>query len=796
MTMKINKVAILGNGVMGSQIAAIFANANIPTLLFGYESHIDGTIERITKFKPKALTHIDKKLWIKPLSFENDLSHLLECDIVIEAIIEDLPAKQSLFAKILPFLQEDAILASNTSSLSINDIGQHLDNFKSNFCGIHFFNPPRYMSLVELIPSNHTDKEILNTLEEFLTSELGKNIIHAKDTTGFIANRIGVFSLASCIHHANRFSMDFDTVDALTGTKIFHQKSATFRTADLVGLDTLKHIFEHFHDDLTNDPWRHYFKTPNWLNDLVDSKSLGEKTKIGIYKKDQDGIKAYRPKTKDYTTVDYKVDESVKKILKQDKSKWIDLLKNNLHPHAQFLYYVIKDTCLYSAYHLPKIGRSCRDVDWALHWGFGWDLGIFELWQSNGIQQSNETFLSDGEDYLESKWIYDVKSFYSNEGAYNPTTKGYVIPPDHCVYERQLYRPTLNGEPEFSTRKIIFENNSSVLFHEDDEIAIFSSKTKLHTLNLELIHSLKNAIEIAEKEFKAIIIWQSLPPFSAGANLYEIVATAKLGMIDHQNLYTRIKQKAWHLLQPNLPDVEHLVPINEVIDLLQETLMSLKYSNIPVIAAVEGLAIGGGCELLLHCDRRVVHSESYIGLVEIGVGLLPAGGGCKEMVRRANKYNDNHKTLIRYFEQIALGKISDSASMALDMGYLDNNDVIVPQRLELLYFAKHQAKQMISQNYRPENRDEHIKIAGESTKANILARLTNMKYGGFISSYDFIIAEKIADVICGGALDANTEVNSEYLLSLEKKHFIELLREDKTQERIEHMLIKHKPLKN
>lgn len=794
--MRIKKVAILGNGVMGSQIAAVFANADIPTLLFGYSSHNNGYIDKISKFRPKALTHADKNLWIKAVSFEHNLNELSQCDIVIEAVIEDLDAKQKMLKRVLPFLHKDVIIATNTSSLSINDIGKGLDNFKPNFCGIHFFNPPRYMSLLELIPSNHTSKGVLQSLEGFLTSELGKNIIYAKDTPGFIANRIGLFSLASCIHHATRFSIDFDTVDALTGTRIRHPKSANFRTADLVGLDTLRHIFKSFNSDLTNDPWRHYFKTPHWLNDLVDNESLGEKTKIGIYKKDKGDIFTYIPKDKSYRKANYKIDESVKNILKKDMSEWICLLKDNLHPQSQFLYYVIKDTCLYSAYHLQNIGTSCRDIDWALRWGFGWDVGIFELWQSNGIQKSNEIFLKDGEENLKSKWIDSVEYFYSKGGAYSPTKENYVESSEHPIYDKQIYRPVLEGESQHSNKNIIFENDSSVFFHENDGIAVFSSKTKLHTLNLEFIHSLKNAIEIAEREFKAIVIWQDSAPFSAGANLYEIVATAKLGMIDHQNLYTRIKQKAWHLLQPNLPNVEYLVPINEVIELLQEALMNLKYSNIPAIAAVEGLAIGGGCELLMHCDRCVAHNESYIGLVEIGVGLLPAGGGCKEMVRRASKYDDNNKTLMRYFEQIALGKISDSANMALDMGYLDSKDVIISQRLELLYLAKEQAKQMILHNYRPENREERIKVAGRATKANILAQLTNMKYGGFISEYDYTIAEKIADVVCGGTLDDNIEVNSEYLLELEKKHFIELLRDDKTQERIEHMLIKHKLLRN
>jgi 3-hydroxyacyl-CoA dehydrogenase len=796
MIMKINKVGILGSGVMGSQIAAVFANAKIPTLLFGYDDAVKGDFDRIGDYKPATLTHIKNKVWITPAGFEKDLGLLSECDLIIEAIVEDLDAKQQIFEKILPYLHRDVILASNTSSLSVNDIGRYLDNFKPNFCGVHFFNPPRYMPLVELIPTTHTSKDILNSLEGFLTSELGKNIIYAEDNTGFIANRIGMFSLASCLHHATRLSIDFDAIDALTGTKVGRPKSATFRTADLVGLDILRHVFESFYKDLTNDPWRHYFKTPNWLDDLIESGSLGAKSGIGIYHKDTKGIHVFSPNTGKYSKAKYEVDESVKDILKQDMSKWISLLKGNPHKDSQFLYYVIKDTCLYSAYHLPDIAMSCRDIDLALHWGFGWDIGIFELWQSNGIHESYALFLTDRENYLESEWIESVESFYTNDGSYVPDTEDFIQPSAHKVYDKQLYRQKLSGEAMTKYNNVIFENDSSRLFHDDDGIAIFSMKTKLHTLNLELIHSLKEAIGIAERDFKAIIIWQDSAPFSAGANLYEIVATAKLGMIEHQNLFTRVKQKAWHLLKPNLPNVEHLVPISEVIELLQETLMGIKYCKVPVVAAVEGLAIGGGCELLLHCNRRVVYTESYIGLVEIGVGLLPAGGGCKEMVLKASKYDDDNKTLLKYFEQIALGKISESAEMAVDMGYLEADDIIVSQRLELLYYAKQHANQLASQNYRPECRKQTIKTAGASTKANVMVQLTNMKYGEFISPYDYFIAEKIADVMCGGDVDMGTEVDSEYFLKLEKTHFIELLKEDKTQDRIEHMLLKHKPLRN
>ncbi|HCJ86959.1 MAG TPA: 3-hydroxyacyl-CoA dehydrogenase, partial [Gammaproteobacteria bacterium] len=660
----------------------------------------------------------------------------------------------------------------------------------------HFFNPPRYMSLVELISTEKTKPDLLDRLEGFFTSELGKNILYAKDKPGFIANRIGVFSIAACIHHADRLGLDFDTVDALTGTKLKRPKSATFRTADLVGLDILKHVFEQFDQVLSDDPWHAYFKTPQWLEYLFEQRALGEKTKAGIYKKEDGEIRVYQPESQNYNKANYEIEASVKSILKTNVSRWIAALRANQHPQSQFLYSVIKDTCLYSAYHLQTIAHSTRDIDWALHWGFGWEVGIFELWQANGVQASLALFLQDDANVSTPNWINGVTDFYTDKGAYSPSEDDYTPYSKHVVYDRQLHRPALMGESKHGQGVTIFENDSVKFFHENDGIAIFSLKTKLHTLNLEVIDSLKQAIEIAEQDFRAMILWQDSAPFCAGANLYEIVAGAKLGMIDHQNLFTSFKKKAWQLFKPNLPNIDNLKPINEVIELLQRVLMSLKYSKIPTIAAVEGLALGGGCELLMHCNRRVSHTESYIGLVEMGVGLLPAGGGCKEMARRAAKHKDLFTTLAQYFEQIGLAKVSESAKLAVDMGYLDDNDVIISQRLELLHVAKQQAKLMINEHYRPEDVNQAFRVGGASAKANILAQLTNMRIGEFISQHDELIAQKIADVLCGGEVDANTEVNSQYLLDLEKTHFIELLKQDKTQERIEHMLIKHKPLRN
>ena len=794
--MKINKVAILGSGVMGGQIAGVFANANIPTLLFDYQDYLNDNIKKIAQFKPAALTQATQQDWITPCSFEHDLAQLSSCDLVIEVIIEDLKAKQTLFKNIIPHLNDEVILASNTSSLSINQLGANLGKLGSRFCGIHFFNPPRYMTLVELIPTKQTQANLLQDLEGFLTTQLGKNILYSQDRAGFIANRIGVFSIATCIYHAERLRLDFDTVDALTGTLLKRPKSATFRTADLVGLDIVQQVFAQFYQQHSNDPWRDYFKPIAWLDQLVSQQHLGQKTKKGIYTKAQGVINVYQANKQTYRQANNDINPEIKTIFTQEVSRQLLSLKDNCHPQAQFIYSILKDISLYASYHLKEIGQSTRDIDWALRWGYGWTLGIFEYWQMSGVKKTNALFFQNTTEDKKADWLDDIDYFYSTDGAYVPADGALIPYSNHPAYRHQLYRPTLFGEASIQYGQTIFENQSVRCWHEEDGLVIVSLKTKLHTLSIAVIQSLKQAIELAQANYQALIIYQDQAPFCAGANLYEILATAKLNMINTQSLLTKAKQKAWHLLKPDLPSIDHLIPISEVLALLQDTLMLLKYSTIPTIAVVEGLALGGGCELLLHCDKVVAHRESYIGLVEVGVGLLPAGGGCKEMARRASQADNVFPTLAKYITQIGTGKVSSSAQEAKQMGYLTNNDVIINQRLDLLYTAKEQAKIMINHHYRPDNPQQSIAVAGTTAKANIMAQLTNMKVGHFISDYDYVIVQKIADVLCGGRLPPKTKVDSQYYLNLERTRFIELLTQTKTQDRIQYMLTKHKPLRN
>ena len=791
---RFNKVAILGSGLMGSQIAAVFANARLTVYLFDQKKLAQQNLEKITTLKPPALVDNKRLDYISPMCYEKDLAQLNSCDLVIEAIIEDLNIKKALFQQIEPYLHPNTILASNTSSLSIKKLAGSLSTQRENFCGIHFFNPARYLSLVELILLKD-GAYFAQDLEVFLSSELGKNVLYAQDNTGFIANRIGVFSLASCLHNAQKLGLGLDTVDALTGKRLRRAKSATFRTADLVGLDVLSKVFSEFYHQHNDDPWRDYFVVPGWIKVLVDSGHLGQKTKQGIYQKKEDKIMVYQPKSKpenlQYKTANYTIDSTVKKILKQPTEEQLKQLANCSHPQAKFLHAILSDLFLYASYHLQSIASTPLDIDSALCWGYGWEEGIFAYMQSANYAQHLKT------DSV--AWLKEVPNFYQKQGVYQPKTKTLEPLFNYKLYHKQLRRQYfLNPFVSQKIEQVFMENNALRYYHENDGIGIVSFKTKMHTLNYELIQSLGEVIDHAQQYCKALLIYQDKPPFCAGADLYEIYAGAKIGQVEQKGLLSGIKGSLWQTMKPKLPKITHLPPINAVIDLLQQTLEKLKFSSIPTIAIVEGLALGGGCELLLHCDRRVVAQESYIGLVEIGVGLLPAGGGCKEMAYRADKRtidNDLLPLVAQYFKQICLAQISSSAYEALKMGYLDENDLIITQPLESLYHGKQLAKLMIDMGYMPPKKTS-IRLAGNGIYASLLAELANMKSGGWISTHDHKVAALIAKTITGGNVAENQALSSDYLLHLERQHFLSLLKQSKTQDRIEYMLTKNKPLRN
>ncbi len=828
--MNIRKVAVLGAGVMGAQIAAHLVNAGVETLLFELSSAEDDknlnvikALNGLKKLDPSPLASPAKITCIQAANYEQHLDLLRECDLVIEAIAERMDYKSALYCKVAPFIGEQTLFASNTSGLSINQLAQAFpENLRHRFCGVHFFNPPRYMHLVELIACRETAPQLMDQLETFLVSTLGKGVVRAKDTPNFIANRIGVFSMLATKHHAQVFKLGFDMVDALTGRYLGRPKSATFRTLDIVGLDVFAHVVNTMRENLSDDPWHKHFELPSWFGYLVDQGSLGQKTRRGIYQKIGREIHVLDLNTREYRLSDARVDDGVKDILRErDWAKKLSGLRAHPHPEAQFLWAVFRDVFHYCALNLEHIANNARDFDFAVRWGFGWDNGPFEIWQAAGWQQVAGWITADiaaGKAMANTPlpaWVMepDRTGVHTQRGSYSPVTLSDQPRSTLPVYRRQLFPDALTGE-ERQYGETVFETGEVRMWHMNDGIAIVSFKSKMHTVSDDVLDGLLRAVDEAEANFTALILWQTEPPFSYGANLLQLMQ----GVQDpgaHTGLFGKFKQVASRVkytvaggggLNEVLNAATGNVPhVEAVVAKFQQVSQRLKYALVPTIAAVDGLALGGGCEFSIHCKRIVATLESYIGLVEVGVGVLPAGGGCKEMAQRAaleaqRFASDNRIDVFpfmrRYFQNIALGEVSKSAEMAREMGYLRASDRIVLNRFELLHVAKQEAMALAATAYRPPLHQRQIAVAGRTGIATLTAAMINMKEGGFISEHDYDIGCRIAETMCGGDVDAGSLVDEQWLLDLERKNFMELLATDKTQARIEHMLKHGKPLRN
>ncbi|MFA6921122.1 MAG: 3-hydroxyacyl-CoA dehydrogenase/enoyl-CoA hydratase family protein [Gallionella sp.] len=846
--MSIRKVAVLGAGVMGAQIAAHLVNAGVETLLFELpadgddkNSNVVKALDGLKKLDPSPLAAPAKVSYIQAANYEQHLEKLRECDLVIEAIAERMEWKTKLYHQVAPFIGLHAIFASNTSGLSINRLASAFpEPLRHRFCGVHFFNPPRYMHLVELIACNETQPQLLDQLEEFLVATLGKGVVRAKDTPNFIANRIGVFSMLTTRHHAQFYNLGFDMVDALTGRYLGRPRSATFRTLDIVGLDVFAHVVNTMRENLNDDPWHKHFELPAWFGYLVDQGSLGQKTKRGIYQKIGKEIHVLDLHTREYRLSDAVVNSAVKDILhERDWAKKLSGLRANQHPQAQFLWAVFRDVFHYCALQLPDIADNARDFDFAVRWGFGWDSGPFEIWQEAGWQQVASWIAEDiaagrtMADMPLPDWVTDPArtGVHTPQGSFAPSPLS-PLPPEGeggaqrrervgryqprstlPVYRRQLFPDILSGEAR-AYGETVFETDEVRLWHMNDGIAILSFKSKMHTISCEVLDGILRAIDEAEANFTALILWQTEPPFSYGANLLQLMQGV------HQpapeaGLMGKFKQAASRvkytiaggggLNELFNAAVGNVQQVEAVVAKFQHVSQRLKYAMVPTIAAVDGLALGGGCEISIHCTRIVATLESYIGLVEVGVGVLPAGGGCKEMAQRAAQEaqrfaNDNRIDVFpyvrRYFQNIALGEVSKSAEMAREMGYLRASDVVVMNRFELLHVAKEQARALNATAYRPPLVQHLIAVAGRTGIATLKAAMVNMLEGGFISEHDFNIGCRIAETICGGDVDAGSLVDEQWLLDLERRNFMELLATDKTQHRIDHMLKHGRALRN
>ena len=794
----VKKVAVLGAGVMGAQIAAHCVNARVPVVLFDLPARegpkngiVLKAIEGLKKLSPAPLGDKDDAACIAVANYEDNLDLLKDCDLIIEAIAERMDWKHELYKKVAAFIAPNAIFASNTSGLSITELSEGFDaGLKARFCGVHFFNPPRYMHLVELIPTAATRPEILDQLEGFLTTTLGKGVVRAKDTPNFIANRVGIFGMLATMHQAEKFGISCDIVDDLTGAKLGRAKSGTFRTADVVGLDTMAHVIKTMENTLGDDPFAALYKAPPVLEKLLAAGALGQKTGAGFYKKVGREIQRLDFSTGEYVAGGGKADDLIGRILKgKDPAKRMKTLRESSNPQAQFLWAIFRDTFHYIAVHLEAIADNARDVDFAMRWGFGQKIGPFETWQSAGWQQIAAWVKEDidaGKAICPAPlpaWVFDGPvmanaGVHGADGSWSPARKTFVPRSDLPVYQRQVFRATVSGDGVangLTAGTSFFEDDSVRIWHQGDDILIISFKTKLHVIGPGVILGLEKAIVEAERNYKGLVIWAADAAeggaFSAGADLQSMLPLFMSGGV-----------KA----------------IEPAVVQLQNAFQAMKYAHVPVVAAVAGLALGGGCEMALHAAKRVASIESYIGLVEVGVGLIPSGGGLKEAALRAAadaRGNDILQFLKTCFMNAATAAVSKSALEARQMGYLKADDVIVFNPYELLHVAKLEARAMFDAGYRPPLQ-KLVPVTGRYATATIMAQLVNMRDGGFISAHDFKLGKMIAEVVAGGDVDPGSLVSEQWLLDLERKAFMELLNNPKTQERIMGMMQTGKPVRN
>ena len=799
---QVRKVAVLGAGVMGAQIAAHLVNVQVPVILFDLAAKdgpkngiVSRAIEGLKKLKPSPLGVPDDAALIEQGNYDEHMELLRGCDLVIEAIAERMDWKTDLYHRIAPFIAEGAIVASNTSGLSITKLSEALpDSIKPRFCGIHFFNPPRYMALVELINTPTTGPQVLDDLETFATSVLGKGVVRAKDSPNFIANRVGIAGMLATIKQAGNFGLSYDVVDDLTGKKLGRASSGTFRTADVVGLDTLAHVVKTLQDNLSleTDPFYGNFATPPVLQQLLAMGALGQKTKAGFYKKVGRDILRFDPGANDgagdYVPSGAKADEVVARMLKKRPAERLNLLRNAEGAEARFLWAIMRDGFHYAAVHLQSIAESARDVDLAMRWGFGLKQGPFELWQEAGWLQVANWIKEDIDagralcsaplpDWVFQGPVAQAGGVHTAQGSWNPATGSFVAPRSLPVYQRQRFPENVlgaNAASAMTAGTTVHEDDAIRLWTLDHEVLIASIKTKMHAISPDVGEGLALGVELAEKSYRGLVIWSNDEMFSAGADLQAMLPAFMMG-----------GAKA----------------IDGAEQELQQLMLRLRYAQVPVVSAVRGIALGGGCEIAVYSARRVAAMESYFGFVEVGVGLVPGAGGLTYIARRAAERagGSTNKDLLPFltegFTAAAMAKVGTSAIESRKLGYLLEGDVIVAHKDELLHVACAQARAMFDSGYQPPHRRQFA-VAGRSGVATIKGSLVNMRDGGFISEHDFHIAGLIAHVVCGGDVDAGSLVTEEYLMALERQAFCSLLTHPKTQERIMAMMSTGKPLRN
>jgi 3-hydroxyacyl-CoA dehydrogenase len=789
--LKIGKAAVLGAGTMGAAIAAHLANAGVPTILLDIASPegaaaeknkiVQNGFEMMKKAKPAALMLNETANLIKLGNFEDDLPRIKDCDLVIEAVVENLDIKRRLYGEVEKYRKPGSVIASNTSGIPIRSIAEGFsDDFRQHFFGIHFFNPPRYMKLVETIPTEWTNREILKATEEFLEIRLGKGVVPAKDRPNFIANRIGTFGMMATVHAMLEMNFTPTEVDQMTGKAIGHASSATFRTADLVGLDVLAHVNKNLYPAVPDDEDREVFALPEFLEKMLAEKRLGDKTGGGFYRK----TKTAEGKTEilelDLQTFEYKP-QAKTKFPALETAKGIEDLPTRLKTLiwgkdrvGEFLWKTTERTLRYAANRIPEIADTVVEIDNAIKWGFGWEIGVFETWDAIGVRESVERMRAENKPVpanVEKMLANGAETFYKTDNGqkffYDLVNGGYKPMPEKSgVIVLKSVKDRAG---------VIKKNAGASLIDLGDGVACLEFHSKMNSIGGDTVQMLNFAVEEVERNFQGLVIGNQGGNFSAGANIMLVLLTAQ--------------EEEWDEL-------------NLMIKVFQDANMRLRYSSKPVVVAPYGLSLGGGCEIPLHADKVRAAAETYIGLVEVGVGLIPAGGGTKEMTlramdaARATPDADPFAFLRKIFEIIGMGKVATSAQEARSWGFLRPSDAITFNNDRLIADAKADVLALAATGYvQPVPRTDILAL-GEPALASFKLALHMMKRGGYISEHDGLIGAKLAKIMTGGDLNHQTYVSEQHLLDLEREAFLSLCGERKTQERIAFMLKNGKPLRN
>jgi 3-hydroxyacyl-CoA dehydrogenase len=768
---RIDKVAVLGAGVMGGTIAAHLANAGLEVLLLDL---VTPELRGIEAIKPAALFTPAVASRIRVGSYEADAAKLRECDWVLEVVVENMAVKKKLLAEtVVPNLRPGAILSTNTSGLSVNELADALpEALRPRFLVTHFFNPPRYMRLLEIVPSRHTDPAVVAGMADFLARRVGKGIVFAKDTPNFVANRIGVYAICSAMKHMVELGLTVEEVDAVAGTATARPRSAAFGTADLVGLDTLRHVARNSWELLPQDEERDVFRLPPFVDAMVDQGLLGNKTRRGFFRKEKgDGGSQrffYDHRTGDYVPCKkprFASIEAAKGI--DDPARRLEAVLAARDPAAELAWRNLRDTLLYAFRRIPEIADDVVNVDRAMRWGFNWELGPFEMLDAIGVRRFVDRAKRDG--VAVPAALEGIERFYREDGGRRQL---------HAIADGGRWRdvPVAPRAVDLAILKrsggVVDRTAGASILDLGDGVFGLEFHTKMNAIGADVLATAQRAVKRAEAEGVGLVIANQGAAFSAGANLALLAAGVAEGDWDEIALMVRNFQRAT---------------------------MAVKRSKVPVVAAPHGLALGGGCEFCLHAAAINAHAETYMGLVELGVGLLPAAGGTKELALRAAAIAEQYDTdvspfLFRNFMTIATARVSTSAAELAQMGFMRHGDAITMNLDDLVHDAK-QKVLALAVNYRPPLPGE-ARAPGRSVAASIRTQLWNMRQGGFISEYDAHLGRTVAQVITGGDVPAGTPVTEDRLLELEREAFMSLCGERRTLERIQHMLKKGKPLRN